>query len=289
VGLHRGDRRRRRLSAEALVFFRLSIAAVSIALALAGLGRTELLRARSERPWLAVVGAVLAAHWFLFFETIKLSSVAVALLTVYTAPIFLALLAPAFLPEQRSLAALGALVPAGGGLALIALAGGNGAHARPLAIATGLGSAVTYAALVIATKRLSTRLPVGTITFWNYAIAACVLAPFLAVGGRTLPHGAEIGYVALLGAVFTALSGFVYVTLMRRVTAQAIGILAYLEVVSSALLAWAILGQPLGWAVVAGGVLVIAGGLAVVLLEPSDASPVEALAAVGSARDEHPA
>jgi len=33
---------------------------------------------------------LLALHWVLFFETLKRSSVAIAILTVYTAPVFLA-------------------------------------------------------------------------------------------------------------------------------------------------------------------------------------------------------
>ncbi len=262
------------LPAETLVFYRVAIASAAIAAALAAGRRLALVR--RPTPALVLVGALLGAHWFLFFETIKLSSVAVALLTVYTAPIFLALLAPAFLPERRSPVALAALVPAGGGLALIALAGGEDAHARPAAIATGLGAALTYAALVIVTKGLTAQVAVATIAFWSYCVAAVVLAPFLAFAGRVAPHGAEIGYVLLLGAVFTALSYFLYVSLLRHVTAQAIGILAYLEVASSALLAWAILGQPLGWPVVVGGLLVVGAGVLVVFREPADAVPVEA-------------
>ena len=272
------------LDAAVLVFFRVVIAAATIAIVLTALGRLDLLR--PDRRAL-VIGVLLAGHWFLFFQTIKLASVAVALLTVYTAPIFLSLLAPLFLPEHRSKIALFALIPAAAGLALIAIAGGEDAHAGGLGIVAGLGAAVTYAALVIATKRLTMKLPVITITFWNYTAAAVTLAPFLLFADRVLPRGREIVYVLLLGAVFTALGGFLYVSLLRRVTAQAIGILSYLEVVSSALLAWAILDQPLGWPVIAGGVLVIAAGGVVVFYEPADATPVE-VAPVGL-RGEQPA
>lgn len=264
------------LSAEALVFYRLALAALAVLVAVALVRRLDLLRVRVFRLRMLVIGVVLAAHWFLFFETIKLSSVAVAVLTVYTAPIFLALLAPLFLPEHRSRVAAAALVPAAAGLTLIALAGEEGTHAPPLAIATGLAAALTYAGLVIGTKQLAARLSVPAIELWSYSVAALVLVPFLAGGTRVVPHGAEVAYVLLLGVVFTALSGFLYVWLLRRVTAQAIGVLAYLEPVSAALLAWAILGQALGWAVVAGGCLIIAAGLLVVLYEPSEAAALEA-------------
>jgi DME family drug/metabolite transporter len=264
------------LDATVLVFFRLALAALTIALILAVAPRRELLDPGPLRRRVALAGCVLGAHWFLFFETIKLSSVAVAVLTVYTAPVFLALLAPLFLPEPRSRAALLALVPAAAGMALIALAGESGTHARPLAIACGLGAAVTYAALVIVVKQLTAVLDPRTVTVWTYGTAAVALSPFLFTADRVLPHGAEIAYVLLLGVVFTALSGLIYVWLLRRVTAQAVGILAFLEPVSAALLAAAILDQPLGGAILVGGALVLAAGLLVVVYEPGDAAAVEA-------------
>ncbi|HSC90387.1 MAG TPA: DMT family transporter [Gaiellaceae bacterium] len=264
------------LDARVLVEWRLALAALAVAALLLAARRAELLRP-PPRAWrVLVVGALLAAHWLLFFETIKRASVAVAVLTVYTAPIFLAALAPMFLPEHRSRVALVALAPAAAGLVLMALAGDEGGAVAPAAVALGLGAAVTYAALVIATKRLTLSVEPATIAFWNYAAAAVCLLPFLGGGSRVLPHGAEVLWVAVLGIVFTALSGLLYIWLLRRVTAQAIGILAYLEPVSAALLAWAILGEELGAAVVVGGALVVAAGLLVVVAEPDEASPVEA-------------
>ena len=256
------------LSATVLVFWRVAIAAVTVTVACAVVGRTDLLRVPAQRRLLVAVGVVLAVHWYLFFETIKLSSVAVAVLTVYTAPVFLALLAPLFLPERRSRVALVALVPAATGLVLMSTWGPGGTHARPLAIATGIGAALTYALLVIGTKRLRARMGPVTITAWSYGIAALALAPFLATAGRVVPQGSEIFYVLLLGIVFTALSGYIYVSLLAHVTAQAVGILAYLEPVSAAVLAWALLDQPLGRQVLVGGALVVAAGVVIVLREP---------------------
>lgn len=270
-----------RLPAEALVFWRLAIGAAGIAAGIAAARRLSLVRVpRGLRLRVVAVGLVLGAHWFLFFETIKLASVAVALVTVYTAPIFLAVAAPLALPERRSRIALGALVPGAAGIALVAFTGGSGGHhLRPLGLVTGLGAAVTYAALVIGTKHLTHRLAAPTLQFWSYAVAAAALAPFLAFQTRVLPRGGEVGYVLVLGLVFTAVSGVVYVWLLRRVTAQAMGILSYLEPVSAALLAWAALGQALGAGVVAGGCLVLAVGAVVVVLEPSDAARLETLPA----------
>jgi drug/metabolite transporter (DMT)-like permease len=263
------------LGAEALVFYRLALAAVTVVVVAALARRLDILRAPLLRGRLALLGAMLAAHWLFFFGTIKLSSVVVAVLTTYSAPLLVALVAPLVLPERRSRVVLLALGPAAAGLALVALTGDEGTHARPLAVATGLGAAATYTVLVIESKRLSSRLSVPTIQFWAYWIACLIVAPFLLTSDRVVPREGELGYVLVLGVVFTALSGLCFVWLLRKVTAQAISTLGYLEPVAAALLAWAILGQELGWAVLVGGMLIIGAGLLVILYEPAETPRLE--------------
>jgi drug/metabolite transporter (DMT)-like permease len=263
------------LDAEVLVFYRCVFAVATIGLVLAVTRRLFVLRRRATRRYALLLGTTLGVHWFLFFETIKLSSVVLAVLTAYLAPIAVALLGPFFLPERHSAVALLALVPSVGGLALVAFAGGEDVNARPLAVLTGLGTAITYAGLVIGTKRVAARVSAAGLTFWNYTVSGLVMLPLLVTADRIAPTAGELGYLVLLGIVFTAVTGYLYVWLIRKVTAQAIGILAYLEPVSAALLAWALLGEQLTWQTALGGALVIAGGLAVVLFEPADAAPIE--------------
>jgi drug/metabolite transporter (DMT)-like permease len=263
------------LDAAVLVFFRCLFAVPAIALALVLTRRLFVLtRGRTLKAAL-LLGTTLGAHWFFFFETIKLSSVAFAVLAAYMAPIIVALLAPVVLPERRSRIALVALVPAAAGLALVALAGGDGVEVTPLAVLTGLGTALTYAALVIGTKAISARVSAAGLTFWNYTLAGMVMVPLLLGADRVLPRAEELVYVVLLGVVFTALSGYLYVWLIRKVTAQTMGLIAYLEVVSASVLAWAIFDEQLTWQVIVGGGLIILGGLAVVLFEPEDVVGVE--------------
>jgi drug/metabolite transporter (DMT)-like permease len=263
------------LDAPVLVFFRCLFAVPAIGLALLLTRRTFVLQRGHTVKAALLLGTTLGAHWFFFFETIKVSSVAFALLAAYLAPILVALLAPVVLPERRSPVALAALVPAAGGLALVALAGGEEVGVGPLALLTGFGTALTYAALVIGTKAISARVSAAGLTFWNYTLAGLVMVPFLFGADRVLPKAGELGYVVLFGVVFTAVAGYLYIWLIRKVTAQAMGVVAYLEIVSGALLAWAVLGEALTWQIVVGGALIIAGGLAVVLFEPEDTEVLE--------------
>ena len=268
------------LSGEALVFWRCLLAAVSLPLLLAALGRLRSLTLPRHRLRIVGLGLLLAVHWALFFATVKRSSVAVAILTIYTAPIFVAILAPLVLPERRSRVGLVALAVSAPGLVLIALAGEAGSRPDPLAIGLGLAAALTYAFLIIGVKTVNRDVSAFAIAFWQYMLVSAVLAPVGLAAGRFLPNAGEWPYVVLLGTVLTGFTGAVFVWTLRHVTAQAAGLLAYLEPVSASFLAWAILGQALGWEVALGGALVLAGGTLVVLYEGTDAPSVEAPAFV---------
>ena len=264
------------LDAGALVFYRLALAALALGAAMLVAGRAAAFPMPRPRVRPALVGVVLGLHWLLFFQTIKLSSVAFAILVVYTGPIFLAIVAPFLLPERRSRIVFAALPVAATGIATMALAEDDSTSGGAAALATGLGAAVTFAALIILTKQVLVYVPALTLQLWNCTIGALVLAPFLLAADRVVPHGIEIPSVILLGVVFTAAMGLAYVWLVGRVRAQAVGVLGYIEPVSAALLAWAILGQAVTWPVAVGGSLVVAAGVLVVLYEPAEPAAVEA-------------
>ncbi len=272
------------LGAASLSFLRLALAALTLGAAALLSGRAGLLAPGGKLPALVVLGVVQGAHWLLFFEAIKLGSVAVAVLTFYTAPVFLAVLAPAVLPERLSNVALGALVPGAIGIWLVAGADSGGGRVNAWAVAAGLGSAtdVRRPRRALEAPAAGAREPL-TVAFWDCFVGALALAPLLLVAGQVLPKGAgDWGAVIVLGAVFTGLSTLLYAGLLRYVTAQAAGILTFLEPVAAVALAALLLDEPLGTRTLVGGALVLAAGLAVVALEPGGAAVTEAPAGVGS-------
>jgi len=263
------------LGALSIVFWRVGLSALALGLGAVVSGRTDLLRIGRTGRWTLLLGPGLALVWFCSFEAMKLSSVAVAVLATYTSPIFLALFAPLFLPERLSRVVLFALPVALTGLALIALNGSESGHARPLAIAVGVSGALVVSFLVIIQKRIVRAVnPIG-LAFWIDFFAVIALVPVLPFAGRVLPSPSELGFLALIGVVFTAVSGLIWLLLLRHVTAQAMGFLSYFEPVSASLLAWLILGQRLGLAVVVGGTLVLIAGAVVVLIEPAETAITE--------------
>src|SRR6476620_5820832 len=273
------------LGAEALAFWRLALAAVTLGAVAVAAGRASLLAPHGRLGALALLGVVQGAHWLLFFEAVDHGSVALAVLTFYAAPLVVALVAPIVLPERYSPVVLVSCGVGAVGILAIALGGGGTEGGRsPLAIAAGLGSAVTYAALVILSKRrLAAAVPPVTIAFWDCLVGAAAVSPVLLVAERVVPSGTGEWTVALtLGIVFTGLSTLVYATLLRHVTAQAAGVLTFLEPVSGVALAWLLLDERPGTATLVGGALVLAAGIVVVLLEPGEASVADAPGGVGS-------
>jgi DME family drug/metabolite transporter len=186
------------------------------------------------------------------------------------------------LGERIQPVTLAALVPAAVGIGLVALSGEDGGTVSAGALLAGLGSAATYAALVLVGKRLLLDLAEPlTIAFWDCLIGALAVAPVLLAADTIVPRAAgDVAALAALGVVFTGVSTLVYTWLLRRVTAQAAGLLTFLEPVAAVLLAALLLDEALTWTTAIGGLLVLAAGIAVVVLEPEDAAvDVAALAA----------
>ena len=99
------------------------------------------------------------------------------------------------------------------------------------------------------------------MAFWDCLVGGIVLAPALLFAGGSVPgDAAEWAAVLLLGVVFTGFATLVYAALLRHVTAQAAGILTFLEPVSAVFLAWALLDESLSPQALVGGALVLFAG-----------------------------
>jgi DME family drug/metabolite transporter len=259
-----------------IVFFRVALAGAAVAAVLALTGRGELLR----WPGRAVLGlgVLLAVHWSLYFSAINHTSVASAVLITYAAPIFMAVLAAILLREHVPRVSVVALAVSLGGVAAISLAGGGGGDGEAVRLAgviLALLAAITYAFLIVSLKRFAGAIEPVTVVFWQSVAATAVLAPAAAVAPPDL-DAESAGYLLALGVALTGVTGVLYVAALRWIAATTAGILAYMEPVSAALLAAALLGEHLTLPVVLGGAAIVGAGVAVVLRVPDPlAAPVE--------------
>ena len=175
---------------------------------------------------------------------------------------------------------LGACLVGAVGIVAIALDGGeDGAVVGWLALAGGLGSAATFAVLV---HPLEAASPRGVAAADGRLLGLPRRRARARAGApprRTRPAGrtrASGSPCSRSGSSSPGSSTLVYAVLLRHVTAQAAGVLTFLEPVAGVLLAWALLDERPGAATLVGGALVARRGIAVVLLEPAEARVADA-------------
>jgi DME family drug/metabolite transporter len=262
------------LPALTIVFFRVALSASVVALVVVAIGRRDLLRPPPRE--VIGLGILLAVHWSLYFAAIKETSVASAVLITYAAPIFMALLAPLLIREHVPAVSVAALAVSMAGITAISLSGGSGGEAvRATGVVLAVLAAITYAFLIVLLKRWAAEVHPTTLIVWQEGAAAVVLAPALLFADFGTVGASDVGYLVLLGTVLTGATGLVYVAALKWVPATTAGILAYMEPVSAALLAAALLGEALTPAIVVGGAAIVAAGVAVALRTPDPAGSLE--------------
>jgi drug/metabolite transporter (DMT)-like permease len=208
---------------------------------------------------LAAPGLLLALHWTTFFEAVRVSSVAVALVSYATFPVFVVFIEAA-LRRRRirawSLAATAAVL-IGAWLVVPELDLANAAARGAL---WGLASAAAFALLTVINERSSASRPGIVVAFWQDAAAGAVLAalaPVLASGAPAIT-ARDVALLAALGIPCTALAHTLYIGGLRTVSSRAAALIASLEPVYGILFALVLLGEVPSARTVAGGAIILA-------------------------------
>jgi drug/metabolite transporter (DMT)-like permease len=255
-----------------IVFWRVVFAGLAVVplLAMRSRWREFALMSWRRRGGLAVQGALLALNWVLFFTGLKLAPVAVAELLAYTGPVLVAALGPWVARERFDRRIIAPLALSLVGTAVILGPSGDGLTGTAVVgAAAAFASALTYATLVLNAKRLLPGVSTELYMTVEWVVAAAVLLPFVVT--QPSPEGARAwGSLIVLGVVSTAITGFMFVSALRVVRADRAATLTYLEPASAVIFAAAFLGEPLTLAVIAGGLLIVGGGILVARLEPEE-------------------
>jgi drug/metabolite transporter (DMT)-like permease len=248
---------------------------LGLALALA-LTRPAALRVRlRELPFLAVFGiAGVAFVQWLYFVAIHRLPVGIALLIQYIAPLLVALWARFVMHERVRRRVWVALVLALAGLSLIVDVWSGSLSLDGIGVAASLGAAAAYAVYVLTAERgVRTRDPVS-LSCYGFLFAALfwlvVEPPWrfpvdrvddqVSLLGNLARFEAPVGLLMLVVVVFgTTVTFGLIVASLRHVSATRVGIVAMLEPVAAALVAYVWLGEALGTTQLVGGAIVLIG------------------------------
>lgn len=207
---------------------------------------------RKNLRWLILSGIFLGLNWVFLFAAYTLTTVAVASLCNYTAPMILILISPVLLREPLDRRKLPCVAAAFAGIILISGVLG-GSAGNPAGILTGLAAACCFVALVICNRKIR-RISAFDKSVIQLAVSALTILPYSwihAQGTILHPDVRSALIVLLLGVVHTGVAYCLYFSGLGSLSVQTIAVLGYLEPVVSVLCSAFLLREPMrgsGWA-----------------------------------------
>ena len=205
--------------------------------------KKDRLRLDSKKDVFLIIltGAVMAAHWTTFFQSIQVSTVAIGTITFSTFPLFLTFLEPVVFHEKiRRQSIISAVILFIG--VLITIPEFSMANHTTIGIIWGMICSLTYAVLTLANRYFSARYAARTICLYEQGSAAIVLLPALFLVDTTW-RAQDFAGVAFVGFVCTAFAHSLYVTAQKSVKAQTAGIISGMETVYGIVYALLFLGE----------------------------------------------
>lgn len=236
-------------------------------------------RQRTRREWalLGAFGISDALNCWLYFAALQLTSVAIAVLTHYAAPLLVAVSAPLVLREKRRPGTLLAVALGLAGLTLLLapwrLRENDGAGLLQGAL-LGLGSAVFYAAGVLSNKRLSVSFAPSEVLVYHMPSALVLLGSLVPSGAWSISLPA-LGWL-ILGALGPgALAGVIFMRSLAIVPASRAAVLTLVEPLAAITLAALAWGESLGALGLLGAAAILFAAYRVVR-EPQSRGPIAA-------------
>jgi len=236
----------------------------------AQLNKLELkLNSRKDYFLIIVSGIILAVHWFCFFQSVQLSTVAIGTITFSTFPLFASFLEPVFFREKIKIRTVVCSIVMLAGIFILAQNNNSEVSIQKIyGISIGLVSGLTYAILSLLNRRFSTKYHSQIIVFYEQLSAAIVLLPFVFIIKPAVP-AKDLLLLAVLGIVFTAIAHALFVKGLAHVKVSTAGIISGLEAVYSIVLALILLREVPMMNEIAGGaiVLIVAAYMTIMNLE----------------------
>lgn len=243
----------------------LARAAVGAVFLLALLGirrqRLDLTTIRKNIFLLLLSGFALGFNWILLFEAYCYTTVAVATLCYYMAPVLVILASPILFKERITkkklicvLAALAGIVLVSG---VLSPAEENAGDYR--GILFGLGAAVLYATVVILNKKITIEAS-SDRTLIQLGVAALILLPYTLLTedySAMNPDLLCIALVLIAGIVHTGIAYSMYFGAIRVLPAQTAALYSYIDPILAIVLSALFLREPLSVGGIIGAVLIL--------------------------------
>ena len=205
-------------------------------------------------------GVAMGFNWILLFEAYKYTTVAIATLSYYFAPVIVTLICPLLFHEKLSKKQILCFVMSTLGLSLVIGVTNPGSGGRDaIGIAFGLGAAVLYATVILLNKFIKGVTGIHR-TFLQFLAAIVVLTPYVLLSGGMNPGNLDPtgwGCLLVVGLVHTGVTYCLYFTSLKELSGQEAAILSYIDPLVAVIIGVLILKEPLIWQQLVGGLLIL--------------------------------
>lgn len=217
-------------------------------------------QAKKELPLLLISGVVVGVNWLLLFLAYNYTSVSVATLSYYFAPVLVTVACPILFHEKITRRQIFCFVMSTLGLCLIIGTGNLSEGSNHLVgIALGLGAAVFYATAVLMNKAIRHTGGIHRTLIQLLGASAALLIYVPMTGGFHLELLDGTGWASLLilGIVHTGFAYCLYFSSLKELPGQEAAILSYIDPLVAVLVSVVILREGITLPQIIGGVLIL--------------------------------
>lgn len=201
-----------------------------------------------------------------YLGALKYTTGAIAVLTHYTAPIFVAILAPIFLKERiTKRIIIGLLLSITGFIAIFYTKQGVKGESLIGAL-LGLASGLFYALIIIIAKRVLLRIEEELLLFYQNLFSVFIFIPFLAFFKLNFEKG-HFFSISILSFLYSVLASKLYVNALKRVEGIRASIIGYLEPLGTIIWGFIFFQENITIKTIIGGIFILFSGYLVTTKE----------------------
>lgn len=213
---------------------------------------------KRELSLLLISGAAMGINWIFLFEAYKYTTISVATLSYYFAPVIVMVICPLLFKEKLTLKQIVCFVMSTVGLVLITGAAGGG-NEDMLGILFGLSAAIFYATVMLLNKFIKDIEGLHR-TFIQFLAAMIVLLPYVMLtDGFTLCNldGRGWGLLLIVGSVHTGLAYCMYFSAIKELPGHKVAMLSYIDPLIAVIVSVVFLNEKMTLPQIVGGILIL--------------------------------
>ena len=223
--------------------------------------RIDLRSIRRELPLLLASGVAMGFNWILLFEAYKYTTVSVATLSYYFAPVIVTAVCPFLFREKLTGRQILCFVMSTLGLVLVIGVAdlGRWGGSDHIGVLFGLGAALLYATVILLNKFIRGVAGIHR-TLLQFLAAILVLAPYVAcTGGFTLGSldGTGCLFLLVVGLIHTGITYCMYFSSLKELPGQEAAILSYIDPLVAVLVSVLFLREQMTLSQLLGGALIL--------------------------------